>query len=632
MKGFKAMRLHSFRVENFKSIIDTGECKISDTDNIVILAGQNESGKTSVLEALDLFANGPSADYEKLQKRINTNSTVVTCCFTIEDIDRQQLEAEFADYEPIIKFLKKKTEAAFLRSIVNGEDRGVQVDEAFLKGFPEVNPIKADEEITVDQEPIQEQEEEEEETAGPETAEDAEEEEPDVEEEIIAEATPILLRDMVANSLIRKLPALSLYSSFRDLLPSEKQISELKDSNAIRDFEAVFDANIEELASIRDRRQRKIKREEIQKNATDDFNQSWNQTISSMQDNKKYSFSIDIDDSEPKKVTFMIQGEDGIPLYLEQKSMGFRWFSAFHLRLRTLRKQVDSTHDINISKRIIILIDEPGQNLHDVAQRDVKRILNETAEKQIQIIYSTHNPNLIGDINTNEIEYTRIRLVVNEKDIGTRVYNIPQFIARKEGGSIDALSPIRTAMGLNSVGSIFDSNKFNVVVEGITDNYYLSAFKILFKYDDRLQFIPACGVNNVKSLVALLIGWGMDYKAVFDGDPRQGRKAYNDLKNNYFESDDVLAHEHILKIKDCHGIEDIFSKTDFKKYIYTRDLDEADKQKSNSDLVKESGKELVARQFLEIVKNDPSSIKLNDVSKKKIEAVFQWLYEKFNLK
>lgn len=45
------MRLFSFRVVNFKSIIDSGDCKLSDLDNILILAGQNESGKSSVLEA-----------------------------------------------------------------------------------------------------------------------------------------------------------------------------------------------------------------------------------------------------------------------------------------------------------------------------------------------------------------------------------------------------------------------------------------------------------------------------------------------------------------------------------------------------------------------------------------------------
>ena len=44
------MRLYSFRVQNFKSIIDTGEVKLPLDDNVTILAGQNESGKSSILD------------------------------------------------------------------------------------------------------------------------------------------------------------------------------------------------------------------------------------------------------------------------------------------------------------------------------------------------------------------------------------------------------------------------------------------------------------------------------------------------------------------------------------------------------------------------------------------------------
>lgn len=187
-------------------------------------------------------------------------------------------------------------------------------------------------------------------------------------------------------------------------------------------------------------------------------------------------------------------------------------------------------------------------------------------------------------------------------------------------------------MGLNSTGSIFDQNKFNVVVEGITDNYYLTALRMFYNYDNRIHFIPVCGVDNVKSLVGLLIGWGMNYKAVFDDDPNQGRKAYNNLKKYYFENDDALAHENILKLKGCHGIEDIFSKSDFKKYIYTKKLTPTEKTKSNSELVKEYKKELVAKEFLESVRKDSSKILLDDISKKKIAETFTWLYKRFEIK
>jgi hypothetical protein len=51
------MKLTAFRIKNFRSIVDTGWQNLSP-DNITCLIGQNESGKTSILEALKVFHTG----------------------------------------------------------------------------------------------------------------------------------------------------------------------------------------------------------------------------------------------------------------------------------------------------------------------------------------------------------------------------------------------------------------------------------------------------------------------------------------------------------------------------------------------------------------------------------------------
>ena len=51
------MKLKAFRIRNFRSIVDSGWQNISP-DNITCLIGQNESGKTSVLESLKVFYSG----------------------------------------------------------------------------------------------------------------------------------------------------------------------------------------------------------------------------------------------------------------------------------------------------------------------------------------------------------------------------------------------------------------------------------------------------------------------------------------------------------------------------------------------------------------------------------------------
>jgi predicted ATP-dependent endonuclease of OLD family len=55
------MRLRRFRIKNYRSLIDTGWNDLS-TDNITGIIGQNESGKTSILEALNSFYSGSIND------------------------------------------------------------------------------------------------------------------------------------------------------------------------------------------------------------------------------------------------------------------------------------------------------------------------------------------------------------------------------------------------------------------------------------------------------------------------------------------------------------------------------------------------------------------------------------------
>lgn len=627
------MRLFSFQIKGFKSIIDTGQCKISETDNIVVLAGQNEAGKTAVLEALDFFRNGPSENFDRLQARLDTTVAAVICTFVLEEADILPLEINQMK-DGIGDFLKKNKHVSFIREHVKGStpknirftEESEEKIKMFLRGEGDNSKPEVDEkniDVTSDnngQTKIQIPAD-----ASTELEPDKQATPASLPSQTPEPKTPIF--DDFSSKLINSIPPFTLYTSFKDLLPSDIPISDLSKDNAVKDFQKVFDVDLNAFAAITDPREKDVRKREIEKKATDDFKKFWTQTISSIEGENEYSFSIDRNDTE-KKIIFMIKGRDENPLYLEQKSLGFRWFSAFHLRLRAMMKDEMEANSTNNNKtRFILLIDEPGQNLHDIAQKDVKNIIEETARKNIQVIYSTHNPNLIG---TEGNEFTRIRLVSNEEKVGTKVENVAQFISKTDRGSLDALSPIRTAMGLVSIDSIFDATKYNVVVEGITDHYYLSAFKQILQKDERIMFVPACGVDNVKHVVSVLIGWGCSYKAVFDDDPSQGRKAYNHLKKHFFEDDDGLAHEHIFKLTDKRGIEDLFLKTDFETLVLPRKKTEEEKGKDNSEIAKGVGKEMLARQFLERVENK-EIIDLKDGTKKNIEAVFKWIYEKFDI-
>ncbi len=85
------MILKAFRIKNYRSIIDTGWNNLSP-DNVTALIGQNESGKTSVLEALKSFYDGVISD-DIL--RSDLSMPEVSCVFELEN------ESEFPIHSKI---------------------------------------------------------------------------------------------------------------------------------------------------------------------------------------------------------------------------------------------------------------------------------------------------------------------------------------------------------------------------------------------------------------------------------------------------------------------------------------------------------------------------------------------------
>ena len=77
------MQLVSFRIQNFRSIVDTGWHALAH-DNITSLIGQNESGKTSFLEALKAFHDGRLIED---MLRSDLSLPIICCKFDFEFTD-----------------------------------------------------------------------------------------------------------------------------------------------------------------------------------------------------------------------------------------------------------------------------------------------------------------------------------------------------------------------------------------------------------------------------------------------------------------------------------------------------------------------------------------------------------------
>lgn len=606
------MKLESFRIKNFKSIIDSGQCSFSRTDSILVLAGQNEAGKTAVLEALDFFRNGPRPHFHNLQKRREEHPEVI-CIFLLDEDDLQKISIE-QENKKLDANLKNSPLISFVRGTTEEEDLvEIRLTGAIRKRLVQFFRTDKPDEPSP---PTNTNGEDQQQTKESEEAPSSEEEEgePDtVVENEPAEKENSL--DAFEHFLIGQIPQFVIYDSFSDLLPGSAKISDMQTYPAAVDFQQVFRIDFQKIALLTERG---IARAELKINqsASDDLNRYWTQQLD---EKGQYNFRIRIVPSgsdESAIVQFMIDRGDGDPLFLEQMSKGFRWFSSFNMRLRALGIGVGTL------SKVVLLIDEPGQGLHEKAQGDVKAVINELGELGAQTIYTTHHPNLIG---TEGIEFSRIRVVSNYIEQGTRVETLSQYAARPGHGAMDALSPLRTAMGIQSIGPFISPGRRNVVVEGISDHYYLTALRDLLGRNPDYCFVPACGVNNVPNIASVLLGWGYDYRAVFDDDPNSGRTAYRLLKKEFYGGSDIVARKYIMKIPDCHGIEEIFDSVDFHKFVMGKG-GRPTNGKSNSELA-HGRKEVLARLFLERTKNEPVS--LNSKTLKNVGQIFDWLDSTF---
>lgn len=535
------MRLIDFRVRNFKSIIDTGTVYLSRQDLITILAGQNESGKTSLLKAFKFFEEGNYTDFNEDKRIDKFPEVIVHFALAKEDYDllKNKTNKKIADHfmEAGISFIRGDINEARYEPI-----RIHDVDETIKSEIEALNTEILNENNS-----------------------DA------VEVDNIVKREQFDLIKFFSS--IR--PRFVYYSSFTDnVLPGEIKIANINNNQAVLDFQNVYAVDFNELVNLSDQ-ERIMKQGEVESIASDSLNTYWKQKISG--ENSEYTYRIEIqkNSSNPTMATvsFMILHEDRIPLKMSQKSQGFKWFSGFILRLRAHEKDF-------ISNKIILLIDEPGQGLHETAQRDARKVIEEISrESKMQIIYSTHQPILLGE---QDVNLARLLLVEKTSKKGSKFNTISQAV--KQAGAKDALSPVCTALGMISILNL--SNKHRaLIVEGITEYYYLMT---LFG-DSDYMIIPSSGVDQISNLYSIALGMGLETKILLDND-KQGKTVANRLRKSFFENDEK-AFKKVVLLHDKTGIEELISKATAKKLLEQLGI----KYNSNETLIQNIEKSKISK-------------------------------------
>ena len=119
------MKLKAFRIKNFRSIVDSNWNSLA-FDNITALIGQNESGKTSVLEALYSFYNGFISD-DIL--RSDLTFPEVYCRFQLEHEKLPELFDNSLLPPELKQLIKDKKEVILYRKWFNDRSSKVAIGE-----------------------------------------------------------------------------------------------------------------------------------------------------------------------------------------------------------------------------------------------------------------------------------------------------------------------------------------------------------------------------------------------------------------------------------------------------------------------------------------------------------------------
>ncbi len=225
----------------------------------------------------------------------------------------------------------------------------------------------------------------------------------------------------------------------------------------------------------------------------------------------------------------------------EERSAGFVWFFSFLVWFYNMEEKYDGN--------LVILLDEPGLNLHGKAQGDLLRFIKNELLPKYQVIYTTHSPFMIDIENILSVRTVEDVTTSGGELQGTKVSD------RVLGADADTLFPLRAALGYDITQSLF-IGEHCLLVEGPSDLLYLKWFsKHLVEdgdigLDQRWTVTPVGGIDKLGSFNSLFSANKL-HVAILTDFHRGDKKKIQGLKNS-----GLLQAGHILCASDFVGQEE----------------------------------------------------------------------------
>lgn len=303
--------------------------------------------------------------------------------------------------------------------------------------------------------------------------------------------------------------------------------------------------------------------------------------------------------------------KDDVDTYrIIERSLGFRWFFVYILltQFRNFRKKF---------KDVFFLFDEPASNLHPSAQTELLK----SFEQLPKVLYTTHSHYLINPkwlentfvIKNEAIDYDKEERFMS-KNTDIKISKYREF-ATNYPNETNYFQPILEVLDYRP--SNLDLVPNVVITEGKNDFYIYNYFQQLKPTTPLIKIIPGVSANNLESIISLYLGWGKNFLVLLDSDRKgiEQKSRYIDLFGKSLE-DRIVTYQDLKPEWTNTEIEDLFSKRDRQKI---QELSYPNEKTYNKKLFTRSIQELY-------IKNE--FYHLSDETLENFEFILQFLKEK----
>lgn len=552
-------------------------------DDISILVGMNESGKTSILEAIaktnyfekdEDFSFNLTHDYPRREKKAIEKSgntpNAITCKFYISDKLINDINENLGGnfvlgncLTKIHKYSGKNTLLSYpsidsekILQSINPNLIPLLKDIKDISNFQKIIPSEENKITKEDLEKVSKFYKNDWKWADP--------------------FSEYLVRDLISPYLPKYLYYDEYYS-----LPSRISINKLEskklESNELKTAKALFelaDINTKELLNSDSFEDFKAELEATQALISDQLFTYWT-------NNKNLDIKFDIEKIEIKTnpnqqiIEHILNirvwnNRFKMSLPLSNRSKGFNWFFSFLVWFTKIQEDKSSNY--------ILLLDEPGLNLHASAQKDLLSFI-ESLTEDYQILYTTHSPFMVPPDKLH-----RVRTVVDTEK-GSK---ISDSLQEKDPNT---LFPLQAALGYDIAQNLYIS-KNNLLVEGISDLIYLQTLSGVLIKDGReglsedITIIPTGGLDKVATFVSLLRGNDLNIVCLLDSTIKQNdaQKLERLIKERIIHDKKIVYYKNFTNLDKEADVEDMFSVKEYLEY-YNNSIDNKERELTENDII-----------------------------------------------